>query len=148
MRTKQRANRTDTVERIGERFVYKGYWNTLRAGKIMRRDWSRAASKKIGEEESQAETKYWRKKSQTNPEQRKDESRELGTDRDFFRSAIYTVGGDRSEGKGNFLDGGSNVSNFFTGLRTSIRNLMQERSAGVVCPRMDLRTLEASPLAF
>lgn len=37
-KTGQRANRTNTVERIGKKLVYKCCWNTLRAGKIMRRD--------------------------------------------------------------------------------------------------------------
>ena len=36
MKTEQRADRTNTGERIGERLVYKRCWNILRAGKIMR----------------------------------------------------------------------------------------------------------------
>ena len=47
MKTGQRANGTNTVERIGEKLVYKRCWNTLRAGKIMRRDRTRVASKRI-----------------------------------------------------------------------------------------------------
>jgi len=53
---------------------------------------------------------------------------ELCTDRDFLRNAIHTVGGDRSERKGNFLDGGSNVGEFFVDLRRSLGNLMGEIS--------------------
>ena len=46
MKTEQRANGTNTGERIGEKLVYKRCWNTLRAGKVMRRNRGRVASKR------------------------------------------------------------------------------------------------------
>lgn len=49
----------------------------------------------------------------------------LGTDRDFLRNAIHTVGGDRSERKGDFLDGGSNVREFFVDLGSGLGDLMR-----------------------
>lgn len=45
----------------------------------------------------------------------------LGADRN---SAVYTVGGDRSERKGDFLDGGRHVGGFFIILGSTLRNLM------------------------
>lgn len=54
---------------------------------------------------------------------KKNEGGELCTDRDFLRNAIHTVGGDRGERKGDFLDGGSRVGKFFVDLRRSLGNL-------------------------
>lgn len=53
---------------------------------------------------------------------------ELCADRNFFRSAIYTVGSDGSERKGNFLDGGSYIRVFFVEFRSSIGDLVGEIS--------------------
>ena len=60
----------------------------------------------------------------------KEQKREggLGTDRDFLHSAVHTVGSDRCERKGDFLDGGSNVGDFFVDLGSSLGNLMEEIS--------------------
>jgi hypothetical protein len=125
VKTEQRANRTNTMERIGERLVYKGCWNTLRAGKIMRRSRGRVASKRIRGEESQAETKDVRRKSADRPRIAKERKRtESSTDRDFLGDTIHTTGGDRSERKRNFLGGGSTVRKFFVDLGSSLGNLI------------------------
>lgn len=148
MRTERRADRTNTGERIGERLVYKSCWNTLRAGKIMRGNRSGGASKRI-RRRSQAETKYARGKirRQTQSDERT-RAWGLSTDRDFLCGTVYATGCDRSERKGDLLEGGTNVRRFFAGLRSSLANLLQERSAGIGGLWMSLPTLEASPLAL
>ena len=84
----------------------------------------RRASKRI-RGETQAETKDVRGKPTEKPRIAKEQERGgLGTDRDLLHSTIHTVGGDRSERKGNFLDGGSNIREFFVDFRSSLGNLM------------------------
>lgn len=132
VKTEQRANRTNTVERIGEWLVYKRCWNTLKAGKTMQCNRGRVTSKRIrGKKAKQRHKRCMERRSANKPRRAKGtKTEELRADRDFLRSAIHTAGGDRSKRKGNFLDGGSYVREFFVDFRSSLGNLLR-RSAGV-----------------
>jgi hypothetical protein len=55
----------------------------------------------------------------------------LGTDGDFLCGTVHATGRDRSERKGNFLEGRTNVGGFFVDLRSSLNNLLQKMSAGI-----------------
>ena len=129
MKTEQRANRTNMVERVGERLVYKSCWNTLKTGKTMRCSRGRIASKRIRGRKPSRDQRYVRGRSADKPRiAKRTKVEELCADRDFLRSAIYTVGGDGSERKGNFLDGGSYVRVFFVEFRSGLGNLLGEIS--------------------
>ena len=129
MKTEQRANRTNVVERVGERLVYKSCWNTLKTGKTMRCSRGRIASKRIRGRKPSRDQRYVRGRSADKPRiAKRTKEKELCTDRDFFRIATFTVGGHCSERKGNFLDGGSYVREFFVEFRSGLGNLSGEIS--------------------
>lgn len=99
----------------------------------MRCNRGRIASKRIRGRKPSRDQRYVRGRSADKPrivKRTKDE--ELCADRDFFRRAIYTVGGNRSKRKGCFLDGGSYVRVFFVGFRGGLGNLLEEISWCVV----------------
>jgi len=95
----------------------------------MRCNRGRVASKRIRGRKPSRDQRYVRGRSADKPriaKRTKDE--ELCADRDFFRRATYTVGGNGSERKRSFLDGGSYVRVFFVGLGSGLGNLLGEIS--------------------
>jgi len=130
VKTEQRANRTNTVERIGER---GSSTKVVGTGRTMRCNRGRIASKIIRGRKPSRDQRYVRGRSADKPrtaKRAKDE--ELCADRDFFRRATYTAGGNGSKRKRCFLDRGSYVRVFFVGFRGGLGNLLGEISWYVV----------------
>jgi len=99
----------------------------------MRCNRGRIASKRIRGRKPSRDQRYVRGRSADKPRiAKRTKDDELCSDRDFFRRAIYTVGGNCGKRKRCFLDGGSYVRVFFVVFRGGLGNLLGEVSWYVV----------------
>ena len=95
----------------------------------MRCNRGRVASKRIRRKKAKQRLKMCERKIRKQPRiPKRTKVEELCADRDFLCSTVHTVGGDRSERKGDFLDGGSYVRVFFADFRSGLGNLTEEIS--------------------
>ena len=98
----------------------------------------RGASKRIRGKKAKQRRKMCERKIRRQPRITKGTKvEELRADRNFLRSAVHTVGRDRSKRKGGLLDGGSYVMEFFDDFRSSLGNLLGEISWHSMMRRKD-----------